>query len=201
MLLLVLFKVYYKQMMKKTTIILVVALLASCHGRQDVEEKTEPSAVQQQMIEEGWRLGNPNEGDLPDEYGVTAQMGIVDNYFDIELGGDADMVVKIVDIETGRTARYLFVPHNSRTTINEIPNGKYYLKFAYGNDWMSRSNGIHTDGKFTRNVVYEKSDDYFDFGNAGSLESLSYSLKIRVERDQRYEDFSTSTITEEEFNK
>ena len=201
MLLLVLFKVYYKQMMKKTTIILVVALLASCHGRQDVEEKTEPSAVQQQMIEEGWRFGNPNEGDLPDEYGVTAQMGIVDNYFDIELGGDADMVVKIVDIETGRTARYLFVLHNSRTTINEIPNGKYYLKFAYGNDWMSRSNGIHTDGKFTRNVVYEKSNDYFDFGNAGSLESLSYSLKIRVERDQRYEDFSTSTITEEEFNK
>lgn len=66
---------------------------------------------------------------------------------------------------------------------------------------MSHSDGYHTDGKFTRNVVYEKSNDYFDFGNTGSLESISYSLKIKVKRDQRYEDFSTSTITEEEFNK
>lgn len=188
-------------MMKKTTIFLIVVLLASCHSHPEVEEKTEPSAVQQQMIEEGWRLGNPNEGDLSEEYGVTARLGIVDNYFDIELGGDADMVVKIVDIETGSTARYLFVPHNSRTTINEIPNGKYYLKFAYGNDWMSRSDGYHTEGKFTRNVVYEKSNDFFDFGDAGSLESVSYSLKIKLDRNRRYEGLSTSTITEEEFNK
>ncbi len=186
-------------MMKIATIIFVVALFVSCQSRPEVEEKTEPSVVQQQMIEEGWRFGNPNEGDLPDEYGVSAQMGIVDNYFDIELGGDADMAIKIVNIETSETVRYMFVPHNSRTTINEIPAGKYYLKFAYGNDWMSRSDGYHTEGKFTRNVVYEKSNDFFDFGDAGSLESVSYSLKIRVERDRRYEGFSTSSITEEEF--
>lgn len=186
--------------MKRITVLLAVAVLASCHTRTNTEETSEPTAVQQQMIEEGWRLGNPSEGDLPKEYGVTARLGIVDNYFDIELGGDVDMAIKIVNIETRETVRYMFVPHNSRTTINEIPAGKYYLKFAYGNDWMSRSDGYHTEGKFTRNVVYEKSNDYFDFGNSGSLESISYSLKIKVERDQRYEDFSTSTITEEEFN-
>lgn len=187
--------------MKRITILLAVLVLASCHSRTNIEETSEPTAVQQQMIEEGWRLGNPNEGDLPEEYGVAAQIGILDNFFDIELGGDADMAIKIVNIETGKTVRYMFVPHNSRTTINELPAGKYYLKIAYGNDWMSRSDGYHTDGKFTRNVVYEKSNDYFDFGNVGSLESVSYNLKIRVERDQRYEDFTTSTITEEEFNK
>ena len=175
-------------------------LLVTCHTRTNTEGTSELTSVQQQMIEEGWRLGNPSEGDLPEEYGIIARLGIVDNYFDIELGGDADMAIKIVNIETGMTVRYMFVPHNSRTTINEIPAGKYYLKFAYGNDWMSHSDGYHTDGKFTRNAVYEKSNDYFDFGNSGSLESNSYSLKIKVERDQRYEDFSTSTITEQEFN-
>ena len=185
--------------MRKISILLAIAVLTSCHPRTNIEETSGPTEVQQQMIEDGWKLGNPNEGDIPEEYGVTARLGIVDNYFDIELGGDADMVIKIVDIETGSTARYLFVPHDSRTTINEIPNGKYYLKFAYGNDWMSRSDGYHTEGKFTRNVVYEKSNDFFDFGDAGSLESVSYSLKIRVERDRRYEGFSTSAITEEEF--
>lgn len=156
--------------MKRIAILLAVVIIASCHTRTNTEETSEPTAVQQQMMEDGWRLGNPNEGDLPDEYGVTARLGIVDNYFDIELGGGADMAIKIVNIETGVTVRYMFVPHNSRTTINEIPAGKYYLKLAYGNDWMSRSDGYHTDGKFTKNVVYEKSNDYFDFGNAGSLE-------------------------------
>lgn len=185
--------------MKKISFLLAVVLLAACTPQSNKKESSELTPVQKQMVENGWRMGNPEEGDLPEEYGVTARLGIVDNYFDIELGGDADMVVKIVDIETGRTARYLFVLHNSRTTINEIPNGKYYLKFAYGNDWMSRSDGYQTEGKFTRNVVYEKSNDFFDFGDAGSLESVSYSLKIRVERDRRYEGFSTSSITEEEF--
>lgn len=186
--------------MKRITILLAIVVLASCHSRTNTEETTEPTDVQQQMIEEGWRLGNPNEGDLPEEYGITAQLGIVDNYFDIELGGDADMAIKIVSIETGKTVRYMFVPHNTRTTINEIPAGKYFLKLAYGNDWMSHSEGDHTDGKFTRNVVYEKSNVFFDFGNSGSLESISYSLKIKVVRDQRYRDFSTCTITEDEYN-
>ena len=183
--------------MKKLSFLLAVVLLAACNPQSNEKESSELTLVQKQMVEDGWRMGDPDEGDLPAEYGVSARLGIVDNYFDIELGGDADMVIKIVDIETGSTARYLFVPHNSRTTINEIPNGKYYLKFAYGNDWMSRSEGYHTEGKFTRNVVYEKSNDFFDFGDAGSLESVSYSLKIRVESDRRYEDFSTSSITEE----
>ena len=188
--------------MRKYSILLTIVLLMSCNTHTNTNESSnEPTTYQQQLLDDGWRMGNPKEGDMPEEYGVTAQLGIVDNYFDIELGGDADMAIKIVNIETGKTVRYMFVPHNSRTTINELPAGKYYLKIAYGNDWMSRSDGYHTDGKFTRNVVYEKSNDYFDFGNVGSLESVSYNLKIRVERDQRYEDFTTSTITEEEFNK
>ena len=187
--------------MRKKSILLTIVLLMSCNTHTNTNESSnELTNYQQQLLDDRWRMGNPREGDMPEEYGVTAQLGIVDNYFDIELGGDADMVIKIVDIQTGKAVRYMFVQHNSHITINEIPAGKYFLKFAYGNDWMFRSEGYHTEGKFTRNVVYEKSNDYFDFGNAGTLESLSYSLKIRVERDQRYEDFSTSTIKEEEFN-
>lgn len=186
--------------MRRISILLAIAILTSCHTRTNPESTSELTEVQQQMIENGWSLGNPNEGDLPEEYGIVPRLGIVDNYFDIELGGDADMAVKIVNVETGETVRYLFVPHNSRTTINEIPAGKYYLKLAYGNDWMSHSDGYQTEGKFTRNTVYEKSNDFFDFGNTGSLESVSYSLKVKVESDKRYEDFPTSTITEKEFN-
>ena len=185
--------------MRKKSILLTIVLLMSCITHTNTNESSnEPTTYQQQLLDDGWRMGNPRKGDMPEEYGVTAQLGIVDNYFDIELG--ADMVIKIVDIQTGETVRYMFVQHNSHTTINEIPAGKYYLKFAYGNDWMSHSDGHHAEGKFTRNVVYEKSNDFFDFGNVGSLESVSFSLRIKVERDQRYEDFSTSIITEEEFN-
>ena len=180
---------------------LTIVLLMSCNTHTNTKDSSNvPTTYQQQLLDDGWIMGDPREGDMPVEYGVTVQLGIVDNYFDIELGGDADMVIKIVSIHTGETVRYIFVHHNSRTTINEIPAGKYYLKFAYGNNWMTHSDGHYAEGKFTRNVVYEKSNDYFEFGNASSLESVSFSLRIKVERDQLYEDFSTSTITEEEFN-
>ena len=39
--------------------------------------------------------------------------------------------------------------------------------------------------------MYEKSNDFFDFGNSGSLESISYSLKIKVERDGKEHEITT----------
>ncbi len=43
-----------------------------------------------------------------------------------------------------------------------IPQGKYYLKLAYGKDWMEYDNGDGTlSAKFTSNVTYDRSTDIF----------------------------------------
>ncbi|MBR1792532.1 MAG: hypothetical protein IJ764_02715 [Bacteroidales bacterium] len=150
-------------------------------------------------MDEGWVISSPQQGDMPEEYGISAKKGILDNYFDIELGGDLDMAVKIVNIETERPIRYVYVPAGSTTTINELPKGKYYLKLTYGKDWMISYDGNKTIGKFTREANYEKTTSMFDFGDKNTLDAVSYSLKIHIEQDSRYENLSTTEISEQEF--
>lgn len=38
---------------------------------------------------------------------------------------------------TDECIRYVYVPENSTVNIQMIPQGEYYLKLAYGKDWMN----------------------------------------------------------------
>ena len=81
-----------------------------------------------------------------------------------------------------------------------IPQGKYYLKLAYGKDWMEYDNGDGTiSGKFTRNVSYDKSIDIFDFGKKNSSSIVSYVLQINVENSKLQNNFDTVAISEADF--
>lgn len=81
-----------------------------------------------------------------------------------------------------------------------IPQGKYYLKLAYGKDWMEFNNGNGSLlGKFTRNVSYDKSIEIFDFGKKNSSSIVSYVLRINVENSHHHNSFETVTISEADF--
>lgn len=56
-------------------------------------------------------------------------------------------------------------------------------------------------GKFTRNVVYERSQDTFDFGIKNSREEINYRLDINVVDSKLENNFQTITIDEKEFMK
>lgn len=104
-------------------------------------------------------------GELSSKYGVKSKFGQQDNYFDIEIGDGCDVAIKIVNQTNDQCIRYVFIPANTTANIQMIPQGQYYLKLAYGKDWMEYDNGDGTiDGKFTSNVSYDKSVDVFDFG-------------------------------------
>ena len=107
--------------------------------------------------------------------------------------------MKIVNKATECCVRYVFVQENSTTTVSQIPQGEYYLKLSYGYDWMEYSNDGILKGKFTRNVVYEISQDVFDFGKKNSLQVINYSLKINVENSTLMNNFRTKEIGEAEF--
>lgn len=81
-----------------------------------------------------------------------------------------------------------------------IPQGTYYLKLAYGSDWMERKNehGI-VEGKFTTNVYYDKSVDKFDFGKKNSSDVVSYILHINVKNSKLEHNFNTVPISESDF--
>ena len=188
--------------MKKTVVIISIVTafcLIGCYHGDKEDGANEITAYQQELQESGWTFEQPEDDDMPEKYGITPVRGILDNYFDIELGEGYDMAVKIVDMESGDVVRYVFVREGTTATITEIPAGKYYLKLAYGHGWMVYHEGDVLIGKFTDDIAYEKSDEIFDFGAKNSIDAVSYSLKINVRHDSRYENFATSEITEEDF--
>lgn len=159
------------------------------------------SSTQRSLLEEGWYVPKTTpSGELPREYGVKNKYGQQDNYFDIEIGNGCDVAIKIVDAATDKCIRYVFVPENSSANIQMIPQGKYYMKLAYGKDWMEYDNGDGTiTGKFTSNVTYDRSVDIFDFGKKNSSNVVNYLLQINVVDSQLQNSFGTVEISEAEF--
>jgi hypothetical protein len=162
---------------------LIISLFAcSSTGTQNAGgEKESLSDFQAQLIEDGWALPRVQpEGELPKAYGVKSKYGLQDNYFDIKIGPGCNVAIKIMDAQSDKCIRYVYVPENTSITINQVPQGMYYLKLAYGQDWMEHIDGNQIVGKFTRNVVYEKSVDVFDFGKKNSDQLVNYTLSIKV---------------------
>lgn len=159
-----------------------------------------PTPTQQKLLDAGWVMGNPEE-DLTKSYGFEPVYGLQDNYFEISIGNSCDVAVKIMDMKTNQCIRYVYVAENTTTTVPEIPQGVYYLKLAYGNDWMELDASNGKCGKFTRNVSYERSQDTFDFGVKNSRDEISYRLEINVVDSKLENNFLTTTISEKEFMK
>lgn len=164
-------------------------------------EQEELTADQQQLMSDGWSLKKHQGGELGSSYGIPPLHGIQDNYFDIILGKGCSVAIKIVDASTDKSIRYVYVPEGEMVTVSEIPQGLYYLKLAYGKDWME----FHTDsvilGKFTRSSFYERSTKAYDFGKKNSQEIVNYRLEINVIDGEAENNFYTERISEEEFKK
>lgn len=159
------------------------------------------SAEQEEMIASGWYIPKKlPSGELSREYGIKGKYGQQDNYFDIEIGKGCDVAIKIVDALTNDCIRYVFVPENSSVNIQMIPQGKYYLKLAYGKDWMEYDNGNGSlSAKFTKNVIYSRSIDVFDFGKKNSSSVVNYLLQINIIDIKPQNNFGTVEISEAEF--
>jgi hypothetical protein len=189
--------------MKKIAMLCCSALiLVSCHNTASSKQEThENSEYQEKLMRDGWTFEDLSDSELGEEYGVKPIYGIQDNYFDITMGEGYNVAVKIVDAQTDRCIRYAVVKENSTTTVTQIPQGKYYLKLAYGNDWMELETDSITIGKFTRNAFYEKSRETYNFGKKNSMQEVNYDLRINVREKTGMNNFETSPISEEEFLK
>lgn len=183
----------------------VILLCSGCTNSKKGRDKTIPELSEMQMkyIDEGWLLKSNSsmDGELPSSYGIKPKYGLQDNYFDINMGEGGNIVVKIIDLSNDRCIRYCYVSENASITINQIPQGQYYLMIAYGYDWMEKEENGFTHGKFTRNCYYEKSVDVFDFGKKNSQHTINYILNINIHNGSIQNNFKTIRIDETEFFK
>ena len=83
----------------------------------------------------------------------------MNNYLEVYVGSGTDVSIKIMNLNTDKCIRYVFINSGSSYTINNIPEGRYYLKIAYGKNWLSKVESGQCIGKFIRNPMYEKGED------------------------------------------
>ena len=177
--------------------------LSACHSapKRNDNNTQDISSAQKELESEGWQFDTPNGGEFDKSYGVTPVRGLQDNYFDITVGKGYSVAIKIMDAVTNHCIRYVYIPEEQTITINEIPQGQYYLKLAYGNDWMSYQIDSITIGKFSSEAFYERSIETYNFGRKNSTDFVNFDLKINVVRGNAENNFETQPIMEQEFLK
>lgn len=157
------------------------------------------------MIKEGWQENNLQNGLMPSCYNFSPKYNpSTDNYLKINIGSGTDMVAKLMNASSGICVRYVFINRLSSYSIRNIPEGVYYLKLAYGKEWLSKVENSRCIGRFLRNPMYEKGTDLLDFNiirNADGYSIPSYEISLDVVSSTINNSFSTSNISEEEFNK
>lgn len=170
---------------------------------QNQKEERALAMKKDKMIADGWSEKKNMNGILPNCYNFNPKYSEIDNSLKISVGGGTDVAVKLMNLENDECIRYVFVNSGTTYEIKKIPEGKYYLKIAYGRDWLSRVNDGKCIGKFIRNPIYEKGLDILDFNLVQTSDSYSipsFHLKLDVE-STNVNTFDSSHISDSEFNK
>lgn len=129
----------------------------------------------------------------------------IDNRLEISCGNNSSVIVKLVNFATEKSIRYVFINKNTVYVIRNIPEGKYYLKIGYGNDWAVIDGEPNCAGRFTTDAFFKKGDEILDFNLKKSTRGYqipSFSLKLDVikhENDEETSNFNTNNINENDF--
>ena len=177
-----------------------------------VEQPKEPELTPEQkfqlekkkLMAEGWADQKIRNGQLAKCYNFTPQYKkSLDNFLEVKVGSGTDVGIKVMNIETGVCSRFVFINSGTTYRIENIPEGKYYLKIAYGKDWLSRIESGKCVGKFIRNPMYEKGSNILDFNLQHSNNGYSipsFQLHLDVISSDISNGFNSQDISEIQFN-
>jgi len=170
----------------------------------------EPEVVYEQpkspldlLEEDGYIRSAYNNGNMPKCYNYRPQTGEYASSLHITVGNGADVVVKLMDYDNDICVRYVYINAGTSFSVGYIPEGRYYLKLAYGKNFYAKNEGGKCIGKFANNALYEKGQDIMDFNVDRTFDGVSipsYQLKLDVITSDRSNGFSSSNISEDNFN-
>ena len=174
---------------------------------EEKQKLTPEQKVQQekkQLISEGWEEKGMENGLMPSCYNFKPKSDkSIDNNLEINVGGGTDVVVKLMNVKSEKCIRYVFINSGSSYQIRNIPQGVYYLKIAYGKEWLSKIENNQCLGKFIRNPMYEKGEDIMDFTIQKTYDGYSipsFRLSLDVVSSNLSNSFSSHNISETDFN-
>ncbi len=184
-------------------------LASTFTDQQSSQQSLSPEELLKQekvrLFKEGWQESSLGNGPMPSCYNFVPDFArSIDNYLIINVGPGTDVVAKLMNSNTGTCVRYVFINRSTSYTIRNIPEGVYYLKLAYGKDWLSKLENNQCVGRFLNNPMYEKGTDILDFNfvsESNGYSIPSYEISLDVISSSANNSFSTANISETDFNR
>ena len=156
----------------------------------------------------GWQRKKIESGESPDCENYDKQYDYnLDNYLKINVGSHTNVVVKLMQkrYDGDICIRMAFVRRKESAILKNIPEGNYYLKIAYGNDWRQKIIDNQCIGKFMRNAHYEIGKERLDYHTIDRFDRIqipSFELQLdMISVRSKGKNFDVNQISEAEFNK
>mgnify|MGYP001160594507 CR=1 FL=1 len=155
-----------------------------------------------------WEKKDYESGATPECDNIVPQFDYdIDNYLKISVGSNTDVVVKLMKMSYDEDVciRMVYIRSNETFYLKNVPEGRYYLKIAYGKDWRQSIVNNQCIGKFVKNAEYEKGEEVLDFNLQKTYNGVNvpyFELSLNVITTQYKKDsYNSDNISEKEFNK
>ena len=125
----------------------------------------------------------PENGFSP--YNSYCGLGVYDNSaqntISVTAPEQADMVIFIKDISSGKKIRNEYIRANTTFSLTGIPYGNYKFIYLYGSEWSSTANFKESvaKGNFMNDKGVGKSDDAIDFEFRTGYKG-TYTLRLQL---------------------
>jgi len=164
----------------------------------------------------GWEETNYRSGTAPYCENIIPKYDYdLDNYLRVHVGSGTDVVIKLIKISSYKDEciRIVYIRSLDTYEVKNIPEGRYYLKIAYGKDYRQKIVDNLCYVKFMKNAMYKKGLEILDYniikepdtrvGNNvyenWNVPSFELSLDV-IETNCISQNFKSKDISEEEFN-
>lgn len=173
-------------------------------NQEQFKKQTEEKFRKEKLIAEGWKEEEIQNGQFSSCYNFKSTKGNIKNHLEVMVGAGTDVSIKVMNLETEKCIRYVFINSGTTYNIENIPEGEYYLKIAYGKNWLSKVENGQCIGKFIKTPMYEKGDDILNFNiqrDSNGRNIPSYQLSLDVVSNGVSNSFNSQNISESDFNK
>ena len=157
----------------------------------------------------GWDRKKYTSGETPDCENIIPEYDrSIPNYLKVNVGSNTDVVVKLMKKNISSEdicIRIVFIRSGQSFKIENVPEGDYYLKLAYGKDWRQKIVDNQCFGKFMTNAHYEIGKQKLNFNKSqnGDYERIpSFELSLDVVTTKiKKSNYNSNQISEAIFNK
>lgn len=151
------------------------------------------------LADQDWTPVKLKTGEIADCYSIDRQVDEkLRNFLRIVVSDSTDVIVKLVNFYTGKCIRVVFIPGGNTFSIEQIPEGQYFVKIAYGKEPGRIVENNQCKIRFKKAAIYEKGEEILNYNlrrtDNGGYEVPSYELFLDVTNPHEGRSFEATKI-------